>query len=271
MTDSSAKGAGGRHENSAPHLMRVLGIGISIIDMPHAVQTILSWAASGNAQYVCVRDVHGVMQARKAPDLIEIHERAGLVTPDGMPLVWIGRLRGVKPIGRVCGSDLVDALCKASVEHGVRHYFFGGKPGVAAEMARSLATRYPGLEIAGTFGPSFEEPSAEEDIQIVQEISAAKPHIVWVGLSTPKQEYWMRDHVARIPNAILIGVGAAFDFQTGRIKRAPVWMQRHGLEWLYRLASEPARLWYRYLVLAPQFAVLALLEHFERRRHYPST
>jgi N-acetylglucosaminyldiphosphoundecaprenol N-acetyl-beta-D-mannosaminyltransferase len=240
--------------------MRILNVPVSIIDMDGAVATVMCWAKDDTPNYVCVRDVHGLMQAQSDKELLSIHEEAGLVTPDGMPLVWIGRLRHEDSISRVCGSDLVEATCRASVGSGIRHYFYGGNVGVAEDLASILRKRYPGLEIAGTFTPPFEPVSSAEDERIVQTISASAPHIVWVGLSTPKQEYWMRDHVGRIPGATLIGVGAAFDFLTDRIRRAPIWMQSAGLEWLHRLCSEPRRLWRRYLILAPKFLARAFME-----------
>jgi N-acetylglucosaminyldiphosphoundecaprenol N-acetyl-beta-D-mannosaminyltransferase len=237
----------------------VLGVPVSCINLDSAKNTILGWAAHGRSNYVCVRDVHGVMRARSDGKLHRAHQHAGMVTPDGMPLVWILRGRRGRTVSRVCGNDLVDTLC-ANSPSDVRHYFYGGKPGVAEKMAATLRQRYPSMEVAGTGCPPFRQLSPEEERAEVDHIAAAKPQIVWVGLSTPKQELWMERNVGLIPGATLIGVGAAFDFQTGLIQRAPRWMQESGLEWLHRLASEPRRLWRRYLLLAPQFVFLVLLE-----------
>ncbi len=231
----------------------ILGIPVSLLDMPHAVDTVLQWVLEGSARYVCLRDVHGIMCAQEDTELRQIHERAGMVTPDGMPLVWICNWRGHRHVQRVCGADLVAALAEKSAAIGLRHYFYGGKPGVSERMAAKLVARYPGFVVAGTSTPPFSPMTAEEDEAVIQKIVETRPHIVWVGLGTPKQEFWMRDHVGRIPNAILLGVGAAFDFYAGDVKRAPRWMQNSGLEWLHRLASEPRRLWRRYLILAPKF------------------
>ncbi|WP_380784390.1 WecB/TagA/CpsF family glycosyltransferase [Sphingomonas sp. R86520] len=239
---------------------RVLGVPVSLVSLAVAVRTIVSWCEAGTAHFVCVRDVHGIMRAQDDPALMALHEQAGLVTPDGMPLVWLARHRGHNGVDRVCGSDLVTALSRVSVDKGIRHYFYGGKPGVAERMAAALSERYPGLEVAGTYTPPFRALTVQEDSAVTAAIVAARPHIVWVGLSTPTQEYWMRDHVDRIPGATLIGVGAAFDFHTGDVKRAPVWMRSRGLEWLHRLVSEPRRLWRRYLVLAPRFVVAVAQE-----------
>lgn len=246
--------------------IRILGVPVSMINMQGAVATIIGWIRRGEAHYVCVRDVHGIMQAQTDAEFLAIHDRAGLVTPDGMPLVWIGRIRRGASVGRVCGADLVDAICAASPANGIRHFFFGGKVGVAEQMAQALTLRYPGLNVVGTLSPPFGKLSKEEDDAVTQCILAAAPHIVWVGLSTPKQEYWMRDHLDRIPGATLIGVGAAFDFHAGQVKRAPKWMQRSGLEWLHRLIAEPRRLWRRYLVMAPLFALSVVSEQIRSRR-----
>ena len=249
--------------NSANHVAvtRILGIPVSLITMRTAVETIAGWAAIEEPNFVCIRDVHGVMRAQEDQELRAIHEKAGLVTPDGMPLVWVARQRGHKHVERVCGADLVAALCDRSQELGLRHYFFGGKPGVAERMAGELTRRFPKLKVAGCSTPPFRTLSPAEDELATSEIVTTRPDIVWVGLSTPKQEYWMRDHVGRIPGATLIGVGAAFDFYAGDIKRAPKWMQRSGLEWLHRLASEPRRLWRRYLILAPKFLAALVKEN----------
>lgn len=241
---------------------RILNIPISTVNMHTAVETIMGWITRRAPHFICVRDVHGIMRAQDDAELAEIHERASLVTPDGMPLVWILRSRGYRLTSRVCGADLVAALCEASLKTGARHYFFGGKPGVAERMSTELTRQFPGLKVAGLCTPPFRALTHEEDTTITDAIAAASPDIVWVGLSTPKQEYWMRDHVARIPGATLIGVGAAFDFYAGDVKRAPKWMRGSGLEWLHRLASEPRRLWRRYLILAPKFLIkVARIKH----------
>jgi len=244
---------------------RVLGVPVSTINMSDAVSTILGWVRNRIPNYICVRDVHGIMRALEDDALMDIHHQAGMVTPDGMPLVWIARSRGHSNVGRVSGGDLVGALCAASPDLGVRHYLYGGKPGVAERMAAALVATYPGLQIVGLGTPPFRSLTDEEDAAMVETVSATKPDVVWVGLSTPKQEYWMRDHVGRIPGATLIGVGAAFDFYAGDVKRAPLWMRESGFEWLHRLASEPRRLWRRYLILAPKFASMAIFQDVKKR------
>jgi len=218
------------------------------------------WTKKRQAEYVCVRDVHGVMRSLRDPELLEIHHNAGMVTPDGMPLVWLSKLRSEPKSGRVCGSELLDAVCRAGEAVGLRHYFYGGKPGIPETMIQKLRAKYPRMHIVGFYSPPFRSLTDEEDSAVVDHINKSNAQVVWVGLSTPKQEFWMRDHVGRIEGATLIGIGAAFDFHSGVIVRAPKWLQNSGLEWLHRLFSEPRRLWRRYLVVIPWFLVNATRE-----------
>lgn len=244
---------------SIPHT-EILGVPVSQLTLERAVRTVLEWTAQKRANFVCIRDVHGIMHAVKSKELRDLHWRAGMVTPDGMPLVWISRARGRSEVSRVCGPDFLEAVCAASVATQTRHYFYGGKPGIAERLALRLSQRYPGLNVVGVSTPPFRALTPAEDAEETKRIAEAAPDVVWVGLSTPKQEFWMQQHLGRIPGATLIGVGAAFDFHAGAVERAPVWMQHSGLEWLHRLTSEPGRLWRRYLLLAPQFVFLAALE-----------
>lgn len=231
----------------------VLGVNVSAIDVPMALDTIEHWIESGARQYVCVTGVHGVIESQRDESLREIHNRAGLVMPDGMPLVWLSRMHGMKHVGRVCGPDLIPACCERSVQRGWRHFFYGSSPGVVESLGKRLSDRYPNLKVVGAFSPPFRALTDQEDEDLIRMINAAAPDIVWVGLSTPKQERWMATHVGRLRAAALIGVGAAFDLHAGRKSRAPAWMQRSGLEWLFRLVTEPRRLWRRYLYVIPLF------------------
>lgn len=236
----------------------ILGVGVSAIDMDTAVGEILRWVDEGERHYVCVTGVHGVMESFADAELRAIHNRSGLTTPDGMPTVWASHRAGFRHVTRVYGPDLMLALSAVSPARGLRHYFYGGAPGVAEELRDRLVARFPGLEVVGTQSPPFRPMTPDEDEEAVARINAARPDVVWVGLSTPKQERWMASHVGRVEAAALIGVGAAFDIHAGRLRQAPLWMQRNGLEWLYRLRREPRRLWRRYLVNNPRF-VAALL------------
>lgn len=237
----------------------VLGVGVSAIDMALALATVGGWIDRREQRYVCITGVHGVMESQRDEALRRIHNEAGLVTPDGMPLVWLSRLRGFRHVDRVYGPDLLLACCAQSEQRGYRHFFYGGADGVAERLATRLQTRFPRLSVAGTYTPPFRPLTAEEDSEVVNTINQSAADIVWVGLSTPKQERWMADHVGRINAPVLIGVGAAFDFHAGTKKQAPRWMQRSGLEWSYRLMSEPRRLWRRYLLNNSAFVYRILL------------
>ncbi len=243
-----------------PPRVNILGVGVSAINMTMALEIIDGWIAHRESHYVCVTGVHGVMESQRDENLRRIHNQAGLVTPDGMPLVWLSRLKGFRHVDRVYGPDLMLALCERSVARGYRHFFYGGAKGVPEQLSEVLQRRFPGLCIVGTYSPPFRPLTAEEDEEVVRMINGADPDIVWVGLSTPKQERWMADHVGRLTAPVLIGVGAAFDFHTGRKPQAPRWMQRSGLEWLFRLLTEPRRLWRRYLINNPLFIALILLQ-----------
>jgi N-acetylglucosaminyldiphosphoundecaprenol N-acetyl-beta-D-mannosaminyltransferase len=250
-------------EMAAPPNVRrvnILGIGVSAIDTRQALETIDQWIASGAQHYICVTGVHGVMESQRDEGLRRIHNEAGLVTPDGMPLVWLSRLSGADHVERVYGPDLMLACCASSVPKHYRHFFYGGPDGVAQKLAERLSDRFPGLLVAGCYTPPFRDLTIQEDREVIARINDAVPHIVWVGMSTPKQERWMHQHCGRITAPVLVGVGAAFDFHAGLKRQAPQWMQRSGLEWSFRLMTEPRRLWRRYLTNNPLFIWRILLQ-----------
>jgi N-acetylglucosaminyldiphosphoundecaprenol N-acetyl-beta-D-mannosaminyltransferase len=241
----------------------IIGVKISAIDMDVALETIDSWVAERAAHYICVTPVHSIMDCQKDPDLMRIFNASGLTTPDGMPLVWLLKAFGHRQIDRVYGPDLMLALSQHGVTRGYRHYFYGGAPGIAERLSARLQERFPGLQVVGTYCPPFRPLTQDEDWQVIETIRAAQPDIVWVGISSPKQEYWMRDHVERLGVPALIGVGAAFDFHSGAKRQAPRWIQRSGFEWLFRLANEPLRLWPRYRQY-PRFVWLVLRQLLHR-------
>lgn len=245
----------------------VLGVGVSAINLALAVDVIDQWIEAQTPNYVCVTGVHGIMECQSDAILCQIHNKAGLVTPDGMPLVWLSKLAGQRHVERVYGPDLMLAFCQRSVAKNYRHFLYGSSDAVLAQLAASLRQRVAGINIVGSYSPPFRPLSAEEDQVIVERINDAAPDVVWVGLSTPKQEQWMAAHIGRLSAPALVGVGAAFDFHAGTKQQAPYWMQRSGLEWFFRLVTEPRRLWRRYLYNNPRFIWSVCLQ-MSGVRHY---
>jgi N-acetylglucosaminyldiphosphoundecaprenol N-acetyl-beta-D-mannosaminyltransferase len=238
--------------------VNVLGVGISVLDQDRAREFLFDAVRNGRRGYVTITNVHSVSEAQRDPALREIFNRALLSTPDGMPMVWMGRLQGQPSIRRVYGPDLLLNLCEHSRAVGFSHFFYGGKPGVAEDLAANLQKRFSGLKIAGTFCPPFGQLNAEQRAALAKQVRETRPDFFWVGISTPKQERFMAEYLSVLPEAkIFIGVGAAFDFLTGRVRQAPRWMMRIGLEWLFRLFQEPKRLWRRYLIYNPLFVLRA--------------
>lgn len=236
-----------------PPRVNVLGVGISVLNLDSAVQVLADALEHGRRGYVTITGVHGVMESQADAGLRDIHNRSLLSTPDGMPMVWLGRLAGHRQMDRVYGPELMERIFAWSEKSGRTHYFFGGADGVAPELKARLEKRFPGAKVVGTFTPPFRPLNAEELESLRQEIGRLKPDFFWVGLSTPKQERFMAAHLELLEARIMVGVGAAFDFHAGRVRQAPRWVQRSGFEWLYRLAQEPRRLWRRYLRNNPLF------------------
>ena len=247
--------------------LNVLGVGVSAINMATALATIEGWIASRKRHYVCVTGVHGVMESRRDPELRHIHNSAGMVTPDGMPLVWLLWASGHRSVDRVYGPDLMLAVLERSVERGCRHFLYGASEATLARLQANLHARFPGLDIVGTYSPPFRPLTVNEDAAVVEMINAARPDVVWVGLSTPKQERWMAAHRDCLEAPVLVGVGAAFDFHAGVVRQAPRFIQRSGFEWLFRLTMEPRRLWRRYLRNNPAFLVCLAGQKLGFRRY----
>jgi N-acetylglucosaminyldiphosphoundecaprenol N-acetyl-beta-D-mannosaminyltransferase len=227
----------------------VLGVGISATTMDEAVETICSWIENGERQYVCCTPVSGVMASQKDGLVRRAHNESGLTVPDGMPMVWAGRFAGSRNISRVYGPDLMERVCELASKRGWRSFLYGGAPGIPEKLGDRLRERFPALRIVGAYSPPFRPLTATESDEITQMINSSGAELVWVGISTPKQELWMAEHVNRLePPVVLIGVGAAFDIHSGRTRKPPRWMGPVGLFWLFRLLQEPRRLWRRYLV-----------------------
>ncbi|OGO47017.1 MAG: glycosyl transferase [Chloroflexi bacterium RBG_16_64_32] len=245
----------------------VLGVRISPVNPGQVQEVVDVHITHHRGTYLCVAAVHSIMACRRDPALRKVLNRSGATTPDGMPLVWLCRLAGFRHVERVYGPDLMLALCEHGVGRDYRHFFFGGGPAVPEALAERLADRIPGLRVVGTISPPFGEIADSEEEGFVEQINAANPDIVWVGLGTGTQEHWMARNRPRLKAPVLIGVGAAFDFLSGRKRQAPPWMRRSGLEWLFRLATEPRRLWPRYREY-PLFLLL-LAGQFTGLRKYP--
>lgn len=233
--------------------LNLLGVRVSAFDLPIAVQEMAAAIAAGERRSVSTCPVYTLMQGHERAEVRAALNCADWVTPDGMPVVWALRALGARRAGRVYGPDLMLALSALSAERGWAQFYLGGAPGVADALAQALTRRFPGLPVAGTYCPPFRALTLDEEQAMLAQVNASGAHVVWVGLGSPKQDLWMERYRARLAPPLLVAVGAAFDFFTGRQAQAPRWMQRSGLEWLFRLAQEPRRLWRRYLIYNPKF------------------
>jgi N-acetylglucosaminyldiphosphoundecaprenol N-acetyl-beta-D-mannosaminyltransferase len=233
--------------------VNVLGVGISAVNMTQALEKIDGWISRGEREYVCVCPVHSVMECRRSAQLRAVFNAAGMVTPDGVPIVWVARAGGYRQVSRVYGPDLMLAELDRSDQNHHRHFFYGGGPGVARLLAQRMQARFPNLTVSGILEPPFAPLDQLCTPETAATINDAKPDVVWIGMSSPKQDLWMARMRPLLDAPVLIAVGAAFDFHSGTVKQAPLWMQRSGLEWVYRLTTDPRRLWRRYLIDNPWF------------------
>jgi N-acetylglucosaminyldiphosphoundecaprenol N-acetyl-beta-D-mannosaminyltransferase len=229
---------------------RVLGVRVHAVQIADTIAQVECWIENrGSGHCVAVTGMHGLTEARRDEQFRQILNSTDLVVPDGMPLVWLGRWHNFALRRRVYGPELMQEFCKKTASR-YRHFFYGGNPGVAEELARSLRNRY-GIVVAGTYTPPFRPLTEAEEKELAAKIDETGPDVLWVGLGTPKQERWMSDHQQKLRVPVMLGVGAAFDLISGRLRQAPEWMRENGLEWLFRLIVEPRRLWKRYLVSIP--------------------
>lgn len=244
----------------------VLGVWVHAVQMSDAIERLRSWidAPQNITRFVAVTGMHGIAESRENRYFRRVLNEADLVVPDGMPLVWLGRMNGHRLRHRVCGSELMDEFCRLTGS-AYRHFFFGGAPGVAERLASTLHEKY-GIVTAGTYTPPFRVLSVAEEVELTSVVEECAPDVFWVGLSTPKQEKWMYEHRHKLRVPVMLGVGAAFDMNSGGLRRAPGWMRDQGLEWLFRLASEPRRLWKRYLITIPKAVWFVCLELFQPSR-----
>lgn len=244
-----------------PFTNRILGVNIAITNMQETVNLIIEHLEEIRGQFICLSNVHTTVMSEKDAEYREIQNSAFLALPDGSPLALVQRLRGYRSAEQVAGPDLMPAIWKATEHTEYSHYFYGSTPETIAALKKNLRSKYPDMKIAGMESPPFRSLTEEEDRQAVERINASGADFVWVGLGAPKQEKWMYEHQGRI-HAVMLGVGAGFDFHAGTVKRAPDWMRRHYLEWLYRLVQDPKRLWKRYVQTNGQFVLLSIKDAF---------
>lgn len=243
----------------------ILGIKIHATNLTAACQVIENWIKDQVKTYVCVAPVSTIVDCQENAEYKSVVNDAGMTTPDGMPLVWLGKLRGNKLIQRTYGPDLMLQLCEFGQKKGYRHYFYGGSEKTNELLVEKLKKRFPGLHVAGRFVPAFRDISAEEDHEILEQINETRPDILWIGLGSPKQDYWMARHRNQLNVPVMIGAGAAFDFLAGTKPQAPLWMRQRGLEWFFRLCCEPRRLWRRYLIGNSKFIYMLLKDFIKAR------
>jgi N-acetylglucosaminyldiphosphoundecaprenol N-acetyl-beta-D-mannosaminyltransferase len=242
----------------------VLNVRVHAVQIPDVIDRIQQWILEGKrSHFIAVTGMHGVTVAYENAQFRHILNTADLVVPDGMPLVWLGRRKGYPLKRRVYGPELMATFCQMTGSR-YRHYLYGGMPGIADQLARVLRTKY-NAQVVGVYSPPFRPLTQTEQQEVVAHIRLAHPDIVWVGISTPKQEQWMYEYRELLSVPVLIGVGAAFDILSGRVSEAPRWMQENGLQWLHRLLCEPRRLWRRYLVGGSKFVWWVLREEIFHR------
>lgn len=225
----------------------VLGIKISAVNQAQAVAFIDEIIQTRQKTYVCVAPVATVVDSIDNEEYRQIVNQAGMRTPDGMPIVWLGKMQG-KAVERTYGPDLMLNVCENGLKSHYRHYFYGGTPEILELLILRLKERFKGITIVGHYAPDFLKVGEQEKGEVIEKINQCQPDIIWVGLGSPKQDYWMANHRSQLKVPVMVGVGAAFDFHAGVKKQAPIWMQKSGLEWFFRLCSEPTRLWRRYVI-----------------------
>jgi N-acetylglucosaminyldiphosphoundecaprenol N-acetyl-beta-D-mannosaminyltransferase len=254
--------SGEKLDNEAKYpRVTIAGVGVSAVGMENALEAISEWVRGNRKEFICLANVFGIVESRHNSELKAAYANAGISTADGVPLVWASHLLGEKRTARVYGPDLMLAACQRSLMTRWSHYFYGGAPGIAERMAKRLSSEFPGLRIAGCKSPPFRKMREEEIQADIESINLSQADILWIGLGAPRQEIWMDQHRKRLTPAVLVAVGAAFDFFSGNKPTPPQWMQNSGLGWLFRLMTEPRRLWKRYLINNPIFIGMFLCQY----------
>jgi N-acetylglucosaminyldiphosphoundecaprenol N-acetyl-beta-D-mannosaminyltransferase len=255
---------------SAPPKVVIAGTGVSVVNYESTVKYVEHWAARRESRYVCVCPATGVTTAWFDASFRHVLNEADLVTPDGFPVAATLRLLGTPVRRRVYGPDLMLEVCRACAHRGWPVFLFGATDATLARLQDGLSAGIPGLRVAGAHAPPFRPLTMDEDSEITERINSSGARVVFVGIGMPKQERWMFEHRGRV-RAVMLGVGAAFDFHAGTVRQAPAWMQRRGLEWLFRVAAEPRRLWRRYTKTVPVFGAIALAQILRNDRRRPGT
>lgn len=244
----------------------LLGVNVSAVNLKKACEVIDGFIQGDHKAYVCVAPVSTIISCQEDEAYRRVVNQADMVTPDGMPVVWCGKSSGYPQVERTYGPDLMLMVCGQGRIKGYRHFFYGGTEGVLKKLEECLRNKFPGIAIAGRYAPPFRALTAQEEKDVVEQVNRSQADIVWVGLGSPKQDFWMQQIRGKLNASVLIGVGAAFDFISGVKPQAPRWMQQAGLEWLFRLCSEPRRLWKRYLIGNTKFVLLLLCQMISPRR-----
>jgi N-acetylglucosaminyldiphosphoundecaprenol N-acetyl-beta-D-mannosaminyltransferase len=234
-------------------VVEVLGIAVDSVNMQRALDRIAQHLDAGEKGYICVAGVHGIMEAQRCPELCTVYGHSLMTVPDGMPLVWVGQMQGHATMERVTGPDLMLQIFAELRFAGLTHFFYGGEPGVAEELRSRLQQQFPHAHIVGTYTPPFRELNLAEETEFLAAIQELQPDVIWVGIGCPRQEIFMAHYLDRLKTRLIFGVGAAFDYHTGRIRDSAPWIKQAGLQWLHRLLQDPRRLWKRYLRNNPPF------------------
>jgi N-acetylglucosaminyldiphosphoundecaprenol N-acetyl-beta-D-mannosaminyltransferase len=242
----------------------LLGVNVSRVNPVVAARQIGEWIRQKQRTYVCVAPVSTLVDAQRDPKYMAVVNAAGMVTPDGMPVVWLARSKGCKDIARTYGPDLLLEVCNQGQDLGLRHFFYGGTGDTLQKLQQKLQGIFPRMQTVGNYAPPFKSQIWQEDKQVIDRINNAGADIIWVGLGSPKQDFWMHLHRPLLNAPVIVGAGAAFDFCSGVKPQAPRWMQGCGLEWFFRLCCEPGRLWKRYLIGNSLFLIYLIKDSFKK-------
>jgi N-acetylglucosaminyldiphosphoundecaprenol N-acetyl-beta-D-mannosaminyltransferase len=243
----------------------VIGCKITRITLDNAVRSLLCMVNSGCGGYICFANVHSTVTARNDADVLAALDKSAMTLPDGKPLYWIGKIMNLEGVDQISGPDFMITMLAQSLNSRLRHYFIGSTGETLERLVAEIRRRFPDVAVVGWQSPPFRALTADEEESIMRGVLESGADLVWVGLGAPKQELWMRKHAERLKPAVLLGVGAAFDFHAGRVRRAPPWARAAGFEWLYRLLREPRRLWKRYAITNAMFIFYLVKDLLFRR------